>query len=1329
MPALLLMLALTVTADNVIVPRLAAPPTIDGRIDPAEWRGAAVLSDFTTPGRDQPPAKAMQAHLGFDDQHLYLAVRCAEPHPAGLKAVAQPGSRDVWKDDCVEVWLRCSGGALDYDQFIVNSRGVTQSLRQRAVMPGAEAAVEWRAAAAVEATGYAVELAVPFRALRDEPPLPGDLVGLKIGREDYTTDPQTLTTLPAGSGYGALGEYASCYLERDNLLLNPDHTERDGAAPKGWGFSKAEDGAFFQPVTDQGRRAIKFATPGRYCCMQQSLKLRPGRRYRLSFLARGDTQLYARARCTMQPGDKGSTPYDVQFRAGDDAQTYVPLSVTFPTGFDGRALLIFGVADGWAAGTVHLADLRLTEAVSADSTGEAIPVPADGVTVITKLLVTDCRMSRGFCGTPVDGTVNSLGWHAGRWECGMGHAGAGVGYGWGQNEGVHVTFADRRGFDWVLIRDGAKARLYGPGARYDAPEQAPLLIEFPGSTRRSRALLPKRAEVDQVSFFQLTDGLLADVGFYRLSRDAGAFRDPLVLSVGAEGQAGDLEPRLAADYPAPERAVRQLADQGGRLLLKPDQAVHLLSAPLAADTPTTGLGLALAVRRGPLQLPLRIALRDPLDPRIQLCEVDTLVANQGRLVLDYPDQVWPAGSRLCLTVRAAAECELTGLAGESPEVAIYRCAREAAVPEALAHRKLLMRTFFSAASEARQWGTIRANADLAAWAKQNQWGDQVLQVMAAIDHASWLDPSDDLVRQYREWVYRSIKPVELTATVESVPGAPDWAVAARQAWLLSRDVAKWWLDHRLTPNGELGGLVGDDSDLYQNFADLPLIESDGVGQRVVEAGDRLMKLAWSENLTAGLNRHTTDPLHAYEEGINHLTLMTLWHYGDPVYLERAMENARSTEKLTVLKPNGKRFFKSQLCGAEDLRIDRATDQDGHCHWLMWHPSLEVVWYNRNPLSLKWMREHALAWLPLQQAGAFATAVRVADETVTATSKHCYDGGYASMAQNMVSLYQVTGDLTYLQPLLDDFVKQGNSRWAIALLPDYAELLPDDTFGARRAELLAKHPVTAWRATGDKTALLDSLKKDIAELQRFPAMYTSAEVYTDRVFLYSLQNAALCYTGGMWTRNRYARDHGVSWSGLGTDYAALVRTNRPDHLRVLLYNFSDRPLKGTARLWRLAHGRYRLRLGPDADGDEDLDRASRDETVELARNSPVDVELPPKQVVVLDIQQVEALDDLLTRCDLAVSPLDLRVEGDTVSGHVHNLGAAPSPETVIALVNPGGKQVATAKVSALAAPTDLLPKTVPFQLKGLGQGAGWRVVADPDGRVAEIDEDNNAVVVR
>ncbi len=80
-------------------------------------------------------------------------------------------------------------------------------------------------------------------------------------------------------------------------------------------------------------------------------------------------------------------------------------------------------------------------------------------------------------------------------------------------------------------------------------------------------------------------------------------------------------------------------------------------------------------------------------------------------------------------------------------------------------------------------------------------------------------------------------------------------------------VPKWWLEHRAVPTGEFGGEVGDDTDMYQNYAVFPLLNDGVFVRRLKKAARNLMQLAEETTLEEGLNRRTMDPLHAYEEGL------------------------------------------------------------------------------------------------------------------------------------------------------------------------------------------------------------------------------------------------------------------------------------------------------------------------------------------------------------------------------------------------------------------------------------------------------------------------------
>lgn len=1311
-------------AAEVIIPRLMAPPRLDGVLDDDIWRAAARITDFTVSGQSAAAAKPVVVRLAYSDEALYVAATCAEPQPERIRAVARQGMRSVWQDDCLEVFLRTGASALDVDQFIVNSAGVRQAERMRAGRYEPDFAPTWEAAGRVGEAEWTVEVAIPFAALEVEPPQPGTMFQLALGREDHTGAEPVLTNWPQGAAYGAMGGYGRVYFGTANHLRNPDMAQQDAHGPTDWTFgAEGRDRELFASEVEGERAVIVLQSPNRYATASQSLQLRPQTWYRLEAWVKGEASVNLRAR-TSPKANQPTVPYDV---TANPSAEYRKVEARFPTGETGEALIIIGSLAGYGEGEVRIAQLRVVQDVNTEADGPAIPVVPAGRTVIKKLLVTDCRVVRGFVTSPVDGRLRSYDWDVNVWEYGMAGAGAGVGYAYRNNDGLHITLADREGVDAVQIKRGAAVKLYADAQRYDDPGAAPLVWEFHGHAECSRALFENRVRSDRFSFFDRTDGLIADVSFFRLGGDLRG-RPSITLGVGGATAPGELAAVVGDRFAEQDRTFLELQPGlAGNLTAEKGRSVHLLTEPLAAETPLDAISVKLALAGSPVICPATIAVQDPLEPRAELMGVDvTLQGGSGELVLDFPDQVVPAGRRLWLTLSFGAPVTV-----EELQVQLHTLSRDEAVPEALAYRKLQMRGLFCQLSEARQWMTLNRNTDLEQFYRENHWGPAIRELAEALAHCKELGPEDDLVRCYDEWIWarsRDLPPFE--PRLDEVPGAPEWAVLLRQAWLQSRAVAEWWLDNRLVPTGELGGMVGDDTDFYQNLADLPLLENDGVGARCKQAAALLAELAQETTLEKGLNKHTMDPLHAYEEGLNHEALMLWWNYGDPVYFERCLQAAKSLPALTVVTAKGHRHFRNQDCGAEDLRLERPLGVDGDCHPLMWHPALEVAWYNRNPTVLEYLDEWARGWLSHNQPGAYAYSVDVATETVTSKGERPLYAGYGGQGSAHGFLYQITGDATYLQPYMDGFA-QGQAIYpANRFVPElwHAGFL-DSLSPEALAGVADRNPVAQALVRGDRRPLLEALKADIAELQRFWPMYTTAEVFTDRVFLDRLERATTCYTGGFATRNKYNHTHAVSWEGLGTDYAAFVLEARPRRFRALLYNFRDAPLAGQARFWTLAHGRYRVTLGPDADDDGRADSVTREEVAEVARATALPVVLPPRQVVVLELSLEEELDDIRLRPDLAVATREMRVEGDEVVGIVHNIGGGDAPAFRVALLDPQGQARATAELGPLPAPVDLEPKRMEFRLaRPADRSEGWQVFVDAEETVPELYEGNNTARV-
>jgi hypothetical protein len=94
----------TIAGAPVDVPRLPAPPRLDGKLDEAAWASAAQLGPLVDPfdGHEHPsddPVAAF-ARLGWDDRALYLAVVVRD------RAPRSPFSRDA---NDPHIWAQASG--------------------------------------------------------------------------------------------------------------------------------------------------------------------------------------------------------------------------------------------------------------------------------------------------------------------------------------------------------------------------------------------------------------------------------------------------------------------------------------------------------------------------------------------------------------------------------------------------------------------------------------------------------------------------------------------------------------------------------------------------------------------------------------------------------------------------------------------------------------------------------------------------------------------------------------------------------------------------------------------------------------------------------------------------------------------------------------------------------------------------------------------------------------------------------------------------------------------------------------------------------------------
>lgn len=985
-------------------------------------------------------------------------------------------------------------------------------------------------------------------------------------------------------------------------------------------------------------------------------------------------------------------------------------------------------------------------------------------TIIKKVPAYDCRVVRGFLGTPIDGSVASKDYR-GRVAEYPKTASDGIVYAYNNNDGVHITLADGEGFDMVVLRGGAKAKMYVDFDGLLEPKDELPAAVFPGDRGLQIVRFPRRVKAKRVSFFGVRDGALADVGFYRIGKSALANSaqlwkpgqnetmadddEPAISETEGRFAPGIILPILAQRYNKGDRRTFPLEEgqtAAPALSVRNSHAVHLITPPFRQETGLAVVALDLKISGSNFPCELTAVVHDPLNPALDLSFTRHSIEGPGpiRLVFDIPDQVILEASSLWVTMEFNQNVTLAGPDGGAPHFYMETVPRSEALPEALAWRKFLMRDLYSLLSEPRPWGRYRRGISREEFFASDQYTAQCPELFMTIDQCYALDPNDDLVRQYREWVY--LNNLREVSEVEPPPappeGVPDWAWYPRLAWLEWRRIAEWWLDERGVPTGEFGGRVGDDSDFYQQFADMPFFETGGVAARMMDHAARMAELAERDTLTGGVNRNYTDALHAYEEGINHLALMARWFYGDPIYVERCMESARNMEHLTIVTKDGRRHFRDrERMGARDMERPSEPKQDGGATPLMWHTSLQAADYNRDPEALRVVREWADSWLRFMKPGQWATEIDVLSGKVTGFSKdRPLYGGYRSQACVFTWLYALTGDARYIEPFMH-FYQKGQAPYpsnvfvpdvfALGALNDLDEgTLNRIAYAAPGAAIFIKgETVPLVKAAIGNPRPGSQAVSTLYDARRWPDMFTTSHQFTDRVFPYIHEPASVAYLGGYCHRNKFNPTLAVSWEGFGTDYGALVLVNQRDRMKAAVYSFANKPMAGKMRVWALEHGEYAINVGPARDGYFIADWPPPPVVRELAKADTIDLTLAPKTVTIVEIKQTEKLDPIFGRADLAIAAREIEIDGQTLKGTVHNIGSTDVAEVDVAVIDAKGRAVVRQSLGKLEAPLDLLPRKIDFTLALPGPPQeGWKLLLDPEGRIPEIYEGNNTVAL-
>jgi len=175
-------------------PRTNDPPKVDGVLDDACWEAVPMITDFGCIHRGEGAAKKQSlVRMIYDDEAIYVAVRCLEPDAARMPLKKMPTGHDApaWKSDSFEIYLRSDLSQLTRYHIIGNVKQARYDAwitgQARHDKPDATWGVNrrWRVWGHVGESAWTLEFRLPHSDFGTAPE-PGRAIGLNLTRITWT---------------------------------------------------------------------------------------------------------------------------------------------------------------------------------------------------------------------------------------------------------------------------------------------------------------------------------------------------------------------------------------------------------------------------------------------------------------------------------------------------------------------------------------------------------------------------------------------------------------------------------------------------------------------------------------------------------------------------------------------------------------------------------------------------------------------------------------------------------------------------------------------------------------------------------------------------------------------------------------------------------------------------------------------------------------------------------------------------------------------------------------------------------------------------------------
>jgi hypothetical protein len=721
-------------------------------------------------------------------------------------------------------------------------------------------------------------------------------------------------------------------------------------------------------------------------------------------------------------------------------------------------------------------------------------------------------------------------------------------------------------------------------------------------------------------------------------------------------------------------------------------------------------------------IPMNIQIKDPIWPMRDMLDFSFSVkpGQHYTLWLDTRDRILSNNKSLYLAI-ASASPEFGTQSLEGMHLRLIFKPYKDAIPEHIADRLTQVRDNY---------------ANLVEESVNSRKLNIFNRYYADISDLLRVDPENDLGRKY--WNETNREQLKPPFTLpQAPPGVPQWAFLQVEDLRQLKSLINWYIDNRQISNGEFGGGLSDDSDFLNWWPGLAFMGADP--DKLKTSLLKTMEAIYAQGMfTNGLSNAQYDELHSYEDGLNVLGQAIMIDYGSPRMLERAMETSRRLEWLTGYNSAGQRQIRSVYFSGTKMAESGVWGWAKDRSYMVFHPALQLVSFNGTPSTRKMVEEIADGFLAHRRPDANGKMTMHFSVNFH-TNEDLSSNGAMTPWFMLWAAYKWTGDQKYIAPFNDngpDSLRTINAdaldilhvrdTWGKQLLATNAPNRRTDSGNAGET-----NEQLAWQLTGDTSQLEKVYATQIETAYDRQFINREGSLWIDRVYFNNgeLQRSRL---GGVaLMRNYIYPGNVVSWRFAAPandeSVAILVPEGTPDHIRILAYNFDDKPVSAQMTGWEIDPGQWEVTQSIQTTADAPLSNTtSRTEPFERSRS--LDVTFAPRATTVLELNLKQKGVPYWSRPDLGIDPEDINIESRRMVVMVHSLGAVEAPSAQVILRDRDGKTLATAKTPALAAPTDLQPKvaTVFLQLPSKANLEDATVTLQSAGGVPEITLMNNTV---